>query len=691
LDELPVTLDETYERILLEIDKEKREHAIRLLQCLAISPRPLRAKELAEVLAIQFDTTIPTLDTSLRPSDAEEAILSACSTLVTVVKYGGHKDDYGDTRFVQFFHYSVKEYLTSDRLANSERSDLSQYYISPEPAHVILAQSCIATLLQLDNHIEDISHSFPLAEYAAQNWLHHAQFHGVTSRIRDGIERLFDPDRKHLAAWVSVHDIDHVSSRPRHSEPPKSFDPCPLYYAVLCGIGSLVEHLIIKRGQDPNKSRGNLGTPLHVAVVLGYSEIARILLEHTADVNFHDGYISSPLHVAVERGKLDIMRLLLGYDADINVLDHWVGSPLQGALQYRKFDVVELLVNGGADIDVRDKYNSTPLHTASRSGDLDIARSLLSHGADADALDHRGDSPLHQSSRNRNFSVVELLVEHGANLNVQGKYNSTPLHEASASGNLDVAQLLLSHGADINVFDPWGDSPLHKASRYQKIDVVELLVKGGADVNSRDMTKSTPLHEASRSRSLDIAKFLLSQGADVNALDIWGDSPLHESFRSLTFEVAEPPLKARLKDARDLYDGTLITRTSSGRNSDPVQPLSRTDIMNSENDGCPTPLHDAPQGGKYAMARLLLEHGADVNARGWRLRTPLHLAAFEGSIDGSRLLVERGADVDAQNDDDQTPFAIASARGHDELAQFLSSLDRILEKNIAGTYITPST
>jgi len=64
LNELPMTLDETYERILLGIDREKRDHAIRLLRCIAFSRRPLRAKEHAEILAVQFDTTIPRLDTS---------------------------------------------------------------------------------------------------------------------------------------------------------------------------------------------------------------------------------------------------------------------------------------------------------------------------------------------------------------------------------------------------------------------------------------------------------------------------------------------------------------------------------------------------------------------------------------------------------------------------------------------------
>src|SRR5713226_8776311 len=204
LDELPMTLDETYERILLGIDREKREHAIRLFQCLAFSRRPLCANELAEVFAIEFGTTTPMLNTSLRPEDADEAVLSACSTLVTTIEL----DEYPKSRVVQFSHYSVKEFLTSERLARSEKRDLFQYYISSEPAHTVLAQTCISTLLQSDLHPSDITDGFPLAKYAAQNWFYHAQCDAVASQIQDGMERLFDPDRTHFAAWISIHDPD---------------------------------------------------------------------------------------------------------------------------------------------------------------------------------------------------------------------------------------------------------------------------------------------------------------------------------------------------------------------------------------------------------------------------------------------------------------------------------------------------
>jgi hypothetical protein len=246
---MPRTLDETYERILLEIDEEKQEHAIRLLQCLAFSRRPLHVKELAEVLAIQFGAGIPRLNTSLRPGDADEAVLSACSTLVTTIwaiidpdVYNHPNDDYEYYgRVVQFSHYSVKEFLTSERLAKSDNGDLSQYYISPKPAHTVLAQACISTLLQPDIHIGDTTDSFPLARYAARNWFRHAQCDGVASQIQGGMERLFDPDRKHLATWISIHDMDLEFGAP------STAGASPLYYATLCGFGSLVEHLVITR------------------------------------------------------------------------------------------------------------------------------------------------------------------------------------------------------------------------------------------------------------------------------------------------------------------------------------------------------------------------------------------------------------------------------------------------------------
>ena len=94
-------MDETYDRILLGITQERQEYAQRLLQCLAVSIRPLRVDELADVLAIQFDEgALPCYDANWRVENPEEAVLSACSSLVAIV------DDHGEL-IVQFSHFSV--------------------------------------------------------------------------------------------------------------------------------------------------------------------------------------------------------------------------------------------------------------------------------------------------------------------------------------------------------------------------------------------------------------------------------------------------------------------------------------------------------------------------------------------------------------------------------------------------------
>ena len=102
LKDLPKTLDETYRRTLLGIDEEKREYAQRLFRCLMVSIRPLHVDELADIVAVRFDDAeVPTFNTAWRPANAEEAVISACSSLIAIVDREG-------SQVVQFSHFSVR-------------------------------------------------------------------------------------------------------------------------------------------------------------------------------------------------------------------------------------------------------------------------------------------------------------------------------------------------------------------------------------------------------------------------------------------------------------------------------------------------------------------------------------------------------------------------------------------------------
>jgi hypothetical protein len=276
LKDLPKTLDETYGRTLLGIDEEKREYAQRLFRCLIVSIRPLRVEELAEILAVRFDKAeFPTFNAGWRPQSAEEGVISACSSLVSIVGGAG-------SQVVQFSHFSVKEFLTSERLAIAEEG-LSYYHVLPEPAHTILAHACLSVLLQLDDNIDrDTIGHFPLAPYAARHWVNHAQFRNVSSHVEKTMERLFDPAWPHFLAWVWLHDIDRDWIEPMSKTHPTQPEATPLYYAALCGFRGLVEHRIAADSRDINSRGGSHTTALHAASVKRHLGVTSLLLEHGA-------------------------------------------------------------------------------------------------------------------------------------------------------------------------------------------------------------------------------------------------------------------------------------------------------------------------------------------------------------------------------------------------------------------------
>ena len=121
--------------------------------------------------------------------DQEYVVLLACSSLITVVE-----DRWYNSRAVQISHFSVKDFLTSDRLAAS-RGDS------------ILASSLRKwswrKLVSLDYPIDqETIKSFPLAKYAAEHFNIHAEFERVLSHIQDGVDHLFDGEKPHFAAWL---------------------------------------------------------------------------------------------------------------------------------------------------------------------------------------------------------------------------------------------------------------------------------------------------------------------------------------------------------------------------------------------------------------------------------------------------------------------------------------------------------
>ena len=369
LEELPESLDETYERILREIRKPNRGYAHRLMQCLVAAVRPLRVKELAEVLAFDFSVEgTPKLNPGWRWEDQEEAVMSACSSLVMIAKDG-------DSRVVQFSHFSVKEFLTANRLVEPIR-DVSRFHIRLEAAHTILAQACLGALLRLDDDVDrDKIKNFPLARYAAQYWVTHARVENVSSRIKDGMECLFDADKPHFATWLWIYDDDYdVSMITMYPQKPSAV---PLYYAARLGFCDLAKHLIAEHPEHIHARGGFFVTPMHVAAREGHAEILSLLLEHRADLEGRDRIKMTPLHRASWSGKLEAAQYLVDQGANINIRDEDDWTPLHCAVKIENsIQVVQLLLERGADVNARDKYGKTPSRHAVGNAEQEVVELL---------------------------------------------------------------------------------------------------------------------------------------------------------------------------------------------------------------------------------------------------------------------------------------------------------------------------
>jgi ankyrin repeat protein len=503
LEELPETLDETYERILRNINKANRDLAHRLLQCLTVAVRPLRVAELAEVLAVDFGTAsgggTSILNTDWRWEDQEEAVLSTCSSLISVVdervdvlsirlasisvmdeqadvlstRSGSisvvdERADVLSTRLgsisvvdehggqvVQFSHFSVKEFLTSSRIGGSS-ADVSRFHIFLEPAHTILAKACLGVLMRLGELVDEdnVEDKFPLARYAAEHWVDHARFENVWSHIREGIEDLIDRDKPYLSAWLQVHDIDAYSGDfiPFFADSTykDSNTATPLYYAALCGFHDLAEQIIIKHPQQVNSTGGYYVSPLGAALSRGHLKIAQLLYERGADVDVQGEENRTLLRAASSSGRLEIVQWLLSRGANLTVPDQdkdlgW--TPLYAAISHGHVEVSRLLLQYKADIHAHDNEGQTPLHEAVRHNWVNAARLLLEHGADVNARDNGRATPLHLASEWEFLDVARLLVEHGANIDAEDDEGRTAFQIASEEGHHDFVKFLSDRGS----------------------------------------------------------------------------------------------------------------------------------------------------------------------------------------------------------------------------------------------------
>lgn len=327
-------------------------------------------------------------------------------------------------------------------------------------------------------------------------------------------------------------------------------------------------------------------------------------------------------------------------------------QPLIDAAKVRDWVTVRALVERGADVNATAPDGATALHWASYWDDVEAAALLLGAGAEPSAANDLGATPLWNASLNGSAAMVRALLGAGADPNAALLSGESPVTTAARTGSPEVLELLLAAGGDPNVRAARGQTALMWAASQGHAEAVRVLLRYGADVHARSerwsQVMAVPPHAdpanqqivphgsntallfAVRSGDLGSARLLVEAGANVDDVDAWGVSPTvlaaHSGFGDLVGLLLEA--------------GADPDAAGAGFAALHFAVLRRDD----------------------RMARTLLAHGADPNARitnwtptrrasaDWSIHpslvgaTPFWLAARLGQPDAMRLLAAHGAD-----------------------------------------------
>ncbi|KAI0968538.1 ankyrin repeat-containing domain protein, partial [Xylaria arbuscula] len=359
-------------------------------------------------------------------------------------------------------------------------------------------------------------------------------------------------------------------------------------------------------------------SPLHIAAHLDLYIEAKFLIMHRANLEAKDNDSYTPLGQALLSKNNEMACQLIDRGAKPYSVNPEGITILHLACAAGCHEIVKGLLGGyGKDVDLKlvdakNKSQQTALFRACQAGEFKIAALLLDAGAKPDAS-HGEATQIGELAAANNSEAIEFLLAHGAAVDSQDSLSQTLLCRAAESGHSELCQTLIARGANPNVRKGEGTLLGYVAANGNK-ETAEALIKGGADIEGSDDLACIPLYRAVEAANLEMCLCLLELKADPNH-----EEAVLEGYNKMS------------------------------------------------------PLRLAAGEGHEAIVKLLLGHGAKIEAHDIWGNTPLHFAANYGRLAACKVLVNAGADINVCHLEGDNVVTTAARCGHLEVVRYLLS------------------